>query len=209
MRFRERGRQAHRAQARRQVRRADRELQGRRARQVRARLQEPRALLPAPGLLLGHRLRPDRAERGARRLRSHGPGHRRLHGAHRHGRRRADPRRRPGVGHLHRGLFGDRHPGGAAAARAHRQGRLCRHRAGQLHRGRAGQPGDELSRLRRGAQAHRQRASEHRALSGVPGGRRPHHHRDRQQLANTASFAPCWARRSWRSRRIIWSTRTG
>ena len=183
MRLRERGRQAHRAQARRQVGRADRELQGRRAREIRARLPEPRALLPAPDLLLGDRLRPDRAERRARRLRPDGAGHRRLHGADRRGRRRADPRRRAGVGHLHRRLFGDRDPGGAAAARAHRQGRLCRHRAGRLHRRRARQPGDELPRFRRGAEAHRQCASEHRALSGVSGGGRPHHHRDRQRLA--------------------------
>src|SRR5205823_41257 len=45
---------------------------------------------------------------------------------------------------------------------------------------RAGQSGDELSRLRRSAEAHRQCASEHRALSGVSGCRRPHHHRNRQ-----------------------------
>ena len=40
--FESRGRQAHRQEARGALRRADRELQGRRARQVRARLQEPR-----------------------------------------------------------------------------------------------------------------------------------------------------------------------
>ena len=67
------------------------------------------------------------------------------------------------------------------AARAHRQGRLCRHRAGRYHGRRAGQPGAELSRLRQGAAADRQRASQHRALSGVPGGRRLHHHRHRQR----------------------------
>ena len=99
--------------------------------------------------------------------------------------------------------------GGAAAARAHRQGRLCRYRAGRFHRRRAGQPGDELSRLRRRAQAHRQRASQHRAVSGVPGGGRPHHHRDRERLAIRASCAPCSASRSCRRIRNIWSTRTG
>ena len=36
-------------------------------------------------------------------------------------------------------------------------------------------------RLRQGAGAHRQRASQHRAVSGVPGRRRLHHHRDRQR----------------------------
>ena len=45
--------------------------------------------MPAPDLLLGHRLRPDRALRGARRLRPHGAGHGRLHGPDRHRRRRA------------------------------------------------------------------------------------------------------------------------
>ena len=177
--------------------------------EIRPRLCEPRAVLPAPDLLLGDRLRPDRAGCVARRLRPDGAGHRRLHGADRHGGRRADPRRRAGVGHLHRRLFGDRHPGGAAAARAHRQGRLCRYRAGRFDRRRAGQPGDELSRLRRRAEADRQRASEHRAVSGVPGGRRPHHHRDGQRLAVRETRAPCWASRSCRSRRSIWSTRTG
>ena len=74
-----------------------------------------------------------------------------------------------------------------AAARAHRQGRLCRHRAGRLDGRRAGEPGDELSRLRRRAEAHRQCASEHRAVSGVPRGRRAHHHRDGERLAICAS----------------------
>ena len=45
-------------------------------------------------------------------------------------------------------------------------------------------------------QAHRQRASQHRALSGVPGGRRLHHHRDRQRPAISASSAACWASRN-------------
>ena len=76
-------------------------------------------------------------------------------------------------------------------------------------RRRAGEPGDELSRLRRGAEAHRQRASEHRAVSGVPGRRRPHHHRDRQRLASTASSSPCWASRSLRRIPTTSSTRTG
>ena len=113
-RFRDRGRQAHRQEARRALRRADRELQGRRARQVRPRLQEPRAGMPAADLLLGHRLRPGRPLCHARRLRPDGAGHGRLHEPHRHGRRRADARRRAGVRHLDRRLFGDRHPRRAA-----------------------------------------------------------------------------------------------
>ncbi len=180
MRLRKRGRQAHRAQARREVGHPHRELQGRRPEEIRARLREPRAVLPAPDLLLGDGLRAERPERGARRLRPDGARHRRLHGAHRHGGRRADARGRAGVGHLHRRLFGDRHSGGAAAARAHRQGRLRRYRARQLNRRRARQSGNELSRVGRGAEAHRQCASQHRAVSGVSGRGRAHHHRDRQ-----------------------------
>ena len=96
-RLRERGRPPHREKACRALRRADREFQGRRARQVRPRLQEPRARLPAADLLLGDRLRPERTLRHARRLRPDGAGHGRLHEPHRHRRRRADPRRRAGV----------------------------------------------------------------------------------------------------------------
>ena len=43
-----------------------------------------------------------------------------------------------------------------------------------------GQPGAQLPGLRRTAATHRQRASQHRAVSGVPGGRRSHHYRHRQ-----------------------------
>ena len=122
VRFRDRRGQAHRQKAGGALRRADRELQGRRPRQVRARLQEPRAGLPAADLLLGDRLRPGRPLRDARRLRSDGAGHGRLHVAHRDRRRRADPRRRPGVRHHDRHVFGDRHSRCTGAARAHRQG---------------------------------------------------------------------------------------
>ena len=59
-RLRERRGPAHRAQACRALGRADREFQGRRARQVRPRLCKPRAGQPAADLLLGDRLRPDR-----------------------------------------------------------------------------------------------------------------------------------------------------
>ncbi len=70
-----------------------------------------------------------------------------------------------------------------ARARPHRQGRLCRHRAGRFHRRRAVEPGAELSRLRQGAQAHRQRARQHRAVPGVPDRRRLRHRRHRQRRA--------------------------
>ena len=46
---------------------------------------------------------------------------------------------------------------------------------------RARQSGLELSGQRQGAEAHGQRASGRRALSGVSGGRRPRHHRVRQR----------------------------
>ena len=108
---------ANRQEARRALGRADREFQGRRACQVRPRLQEPGAGMSAADLLLGDRLRPGRTLCDARRLRPDGAGHRRVHEPHRHRRRRADPRRRAGVGYFHRRLFGDRHPRRAAAAR--------------------------------------------------------------------------------------------
>ncbi len=171
-------------------------------REIRARLQEPRAVLPAAHLLLGDRFRPGRPACVACRLRPDGAGHRRLHGADRHGGRRADARGRAGVGHLHRRLFGDRHSGGAAAARAHRQGRLCGYRAGQFNGRRAREPGDELSRLWRRAEAHRQRASEYRAVPGVSvrptatSSSRP------ATTRSTASSSPCWASRSSRRTRI-------
>ena len=86
--------------------------------EVRPRLREPREGMPAADLLLGHRLRPDRALCVARRLRPDGAGHGRLHEPHRHGRRRADARRRADRRHHHRRLCGGRHPRRAARARA-------------------------------------------------------------------------------------------
>ena len=85
------------------------------------------------------------------------------------------------LGRVHRLLFGDRHPGRAGAAREDRQRLLRRYRAGRFDRRRAGQPGAQLSCLRRDPQTHRQLASQHRALSGIPGRRRSHHHRHRQR----------------------------
>ena len=62
-----------------------------------------------------------------------------------------------------------------------RQGLLRRHRAGRFHRRNPLKPGDELPRVRQGAQAHRQRARQHRAVPGVPGFRWTRHRRDRQR----------------------------
>ncbi len=66
-------------------------------------------------------------------------------------------------------------------ARAHRARMSGRHRAGRQPGRRPRQSGPQLSGVRPGAEAHRQRPSQHRALSGVPGRRRPHHHRHRQR----------------------------
>ena len=71
----------------------------------------------------------------------------------------------------------------AALAERERTGRGCQVDTAlvDIHGRRARQPGAQLSRLRQGAQAHRQCASQHRALPGLSGRRRPHHHRHRQR----------------------------
>ncbi len=74
---------AHRTRARGEVRRAARELQGRRAREIRARLRRPQENQSAHHLLLDHRVRPIRPERAPPRLRLHLPGHGRSHEHHR------------------------------------------------------------------------------------------------------------------------------
>ena len=85
-------------------RRADREFQGRRAREIRARSSRAERAQSAPHLLLDHRLRPGRALCEPARLRFHHPGHGRDHGPDRRPRRRADEDRRRLRRHLHRGL---------------------------------------------------------------------------------------------------------
>ena len=87
-RFRNRTRPPHRAQTRAALRHPDREFQGRRARQIRPRLQKPRTRKPASDLLLDHWLRPGRPLRAARRLRPDDPGHGRDHEHHRRAVRR-------------------------------------------------------------------------------------------------------------------------
>ena len=66
---------AHRARARGEVRRADRELQGRRPRKIRARLRRPEQDRSAHHLLLDHRVRPVGPERAPAGLRFHLSGH--------------------------------------------------------------------------------------------------------------------------------------
>ena len=87
------GRPAHRARAGRHLRRRDRELQARRPERLRPRLRKPVGQQSAAGLLLDHRLRPDRSLRSAARLRLPDPGHGRAHEHHGPAGRRA---RRPG-----------------------------------------------------------------------------------------------------------------
>ena len=78
-------RAAHRGQ-----RRPGGELQGRHAREVRARLRRPAGRLPRPHLLLRHRLRPDRAVCRTPGLRRPHPGDGRGHEHHRRAGRGAD-----------------------------------------------------------------------------------------------------------------------
>ena len=122
-RLRNRRGQAPGQEARRALRRVDRELQGRRARQIRARLQEPGAGMPAADLLLGHRLRPGRPLRAARRLRSDGARHGRHDGDDGLRGRPADPRRRRrsptfSPASIRRSAFSPRSPSASAPARA-------------------------------------------------------------------------------------------
>ena len=98
-----------------QVRRVRREFQGRRHGALQPRLRADQDRLPAPDLLLDHRLRPDRPLRAARRLRFPGAGH----GRHHVDQRRSFDPAAEGRGRRHRHhlrhLFRRRHPGGAAA----------------------------------------------------------------------------------------------
>ena len=137
---------------------SDRELQGWRARQIRPRLQEPRAGKSAADLLLGHRLRAGRPLRHARRLRPDGAGHGRHYGPDRH----ADgPPTRVGVAisDIFTGIYS---VVGILAALAEREktgkGAYVDTALVEFHRRRAGQPGAQLSCVRRDPQAHRQLA---------------------------------------------------
>ena len=182
-RFRDRGRPAHREEARGALGRRHRELQDRRACEVRARLRGAVEGEPAPRLLLGHRLRPGRPVQASRRLRPAGAGHGRHHGPDRAAGRRTDARRRRLRGRDDRHLFGRRNQRGAERAQHDRQGQLHRHGAARHAGRRAGEPGIELSGQRQGAKAHGQRAPRRGAVPGVSGLGRPRDHRVRQRLA--------------------------
>ncbi len=87
----------------------------------------------------------------------------------------------------------------AALEQRHKTGKgcLCRHCAGRFHGRRARQHGAELSRLRQSAGAHRQRARQHRALSGISRGGRLPASSPPAMTGNTSISAKWSARRSW------------
>ena len=123
------------------------------------------------------------------------------------GRRAAEDRRRL-CRHLHRGLFRRRDPRRAPAPRRDRRGLPYRHVAPRHAGQRARQPGPELPRVGHPAAADGKRASEHRALSGAAGLRRPHDRRGRQRPAVRALRRKCSARRSSRPIRASCTTPT-
>ena len=130
------GRPADRARSRAAVRRADRELQGRRARALRSRLRQRRGRQRVDRLCVDHRLRPGRPVRRSRRLRLHHPGDERLHERHRRARRRAGRRSAEGRRRDHRPddrhVRGGRHPRRDRASRAHRRRPAHRSRAARF-----------------------------------------------------------------------------
>ncbi len=184
------GHRRHRASARagapardgRPQRRAGRELQGGRPRPLRSRRRQPAGPQPATCLLLDHRLRPDRSLPRPCRLRLRGAGHgrpdERDRAVTRRDRRRRQ-RRRPAEGGrgrgrpVHRDVRHHGHPRRAAPPRSHRAGPGHRHGAARHPGGHAGQPRRQLPGQRRGPAAGGQCASEHRAVPGVRGRRRP------------------------------------
>ena len=132
----------------------DRELQGRRPEALRPGPGEPARAQSAPGLLLGHRLRPDRPVRAASRLRLDLPGDGRPHERHRlsgRGGRRAG-QDRPVDRRFHRRAV-RRHRRHQRAVRPRREPRSER-RPRAAHRRRAARLGDLLA------------VALHRAVSG-------------------------------------------
>ncbi len=83
---------AHCARARGEMRRAARELQSRRAREIRPGVRKREGNQSAHHLLPDHRVRPVRPERAPPRLRLHLPRHGRPHEHHRRARQRAGRR---------------------------------------------------------------------------------------------------------------------
>ena len=139
------------------------------------------ALNPAADLLLDLRLRPDRALRRPRRLRSHRAGHERHHERHGERGRRAGEGRRAHHRSGRRALRRLRHP--LRAPRAPRDGPrparghlALRGRPGALRVG-----GDRVLVHGTDPARARDRAPPERAVPGLPRQRRPLHRRRRQQ----------------------------
>ncbi len=150
------------------VRHRDGELQGRRSQELRPRYESLKAINPRLNLLFAHRLRGQNgpyAQRAGYDFMIQGMG--RHHVGHR------QPDGAPGAEAMKVGVaFADilpastapSHPGGALSSRSARDRAIHRRGAAGLASRRPRQPGAELSGGRQGADAHGQRASQHRAL---------------------------------------------
>ncbi|MNI47452.1 hypothetical protein D3C73_1019720 [compost metagenome] len=164
-------RRRSRASPGRDLRRGGRELQDRRAEEVRPRLRLTGGGQSEAGLLLHHRLRPARAGRAPGGLRLHDPGHGRADVDHRPARRRAgrraDEGRGGGRGPVHWPVRLQRHPGGAVARTGERRRPACRHRPVRRSGRHVGQSGDKLVRLRDHADADGQRPPQPGPLSAL------------------------------------------
>ena len=146
-------------------------------------LRAGRRAQPAPGLLLGHRLRHRGPAEGPARLRPADAGLRRHHVDQRPSRAAARARAGLDGGHGHRHVGGDGHPRRPARARPHRPRRRGHHRA-LRHRARlVGLPDEPLPRHRRGPAAAGLGHRDDRALRGVPGRGRLGHDRGRLRRA--------------------------
>jgi crotonobetainyl-CoA:carnitine CoA-transferase CaiB-like acyl-CoA transferase len=168
-----------------------------------------RAHQPAPGLLLDHRLRPDRPLPRTRRLRLRHPGHGRPDERHRR------TRRPPGGGPQKVGVaVADLFTGMYAtvailAALRHRdatgQGQVIDMALLDTQVAMLANLGANYLVTRASAAARRQRPPEHRALPGVRGGRRPPDPGRGQRRPVRASApwpaAPNWPRRALREQR--------
>ena len=138
-----------RAAADRAVRHPGRELQGRRAGEIRSRLRAAAPEISAADLLLDHRLRPDRAVRAAAWLRQPDPGDGRRDEPDRRAGRAAAEGRRAGRRSVRRASMAASASSPRCATASDRAGAADRHRHARHARRVAGQPGDELPGDRR------------------------------------------------------------
>ena len=149
--------------------------------------------------------------RGARGLRLHDPGHRRLHEHHRRARRPAGRRpaegRRRDRGPDDRHVRDDRRDGRPRPPRPNGRRAIYRHGAAR-HAGRdAREHEHELPRERPAAGAQGQRASEHRALPDLPDERRLDHRRGAATTTSSASSSMRAAARNSPTMRVLRRTR--